>query len=77
MLAEPLVRTGGVLCGDDLEIQLDGVIQAEVERLKNIQYYREYHPGVTLAVGQVFGPVWAEDGVWAVRRTTDGWERYV
>ena len=75
-LAQPLVRVGGVMCGDDLEIQLDGVVRAEAERLKYIQYYREYHPGVTLAVGQVFGPVWAEDAVWAVRRTAEGWERY-
>lgn len=69
----PLVPVGGILCGDDLERQLHECDKAEVEANKDRNWVG-YHPGVTLAVGQVFDRVWAKEGFWAMCKTETGWE---
>jgi len=79
--AKRLVRSGGVLCGDDLELQL-----AEIERTPHeaslasgLDYVqaangRSYHPGVTEAVALELGKVSAWNGFWAVRKGARGWD---
>lgn len=74
-LAERLVRTGGILCGDDLELQLDECA-AEIARanprtdfIADPRSGAMFHPGVTTAVHDFFGGrVWSENGVWAMRK---------
>lgn len=75
-VAQLLVCTGGVLCGDDLERQLHECNLEEVRSWKNLDWMG-FHPGVTLAVGEVFPKVWVKDGFWAMRKTAVGWESFV
>jgi hypothetical protein len=75
-----LVAPDGVLCGDDLDLQRGEIDPAEAWAKKDEDYIRNaktgrlYHPGVTLAVGQIFDRVAVWDGFWAVRRTPSGWQ---
>jgi predicted O-methyltransferase YrrM len=78
-LAAPLVAENGILCGDDLELQLDevdrGFTRAECQRdfVPDPRTGQDYHPGVTLAVGELLGRVSGWEGFWAVRKLR-GWE---
>jgi predicted O-methyltransferase YrrM len=79
-LASPLLKVGGILCGDDLEVQLD---QADLDSCRancEQDYYKDdpragraYHPGVTLAVGEMFGRVAEQVGFWAMTKTDSGY----
>lgn len=76
-----LVKVGGILCGDDLEIQ-DGQCDLSILDLEpNIDsYYDErndtyFHPGVTKAVGEAFGQVSAWSGFWAMEKSGAGWNK--
>lgn len=77
-----LIKDGGVLCGDDLERQSFEIDQAYARTQIESDYIRdprsghEYHPGVTLAVGELFGEVSQVAGCWAVRKRGTGWERF-
>jgi predicted O-methyltransferase YrrM len=78
--ARRLVRRGGVVCGDDLEFQLDEVDAAFARAQPNADWMLDpqsgqgYHPGVTVAVGESFGRVSAYGGYWLVRRVGDGFQ---
>ena len=70
-----LVRPGGIICGDDLELQKKDVdvVQTEEHKERDLLICpvtgREYHPGVTLAVAEMFGDrVVCQEGFWYVRR---------
>jgi predicted O-methyltransferase YrrM len=78
--AKRLLRPGGIVCGDDLEIQLSDLDPVEVETaaLSRQDYVLSsngsyYHPGVTLAVAQEFGNVRSWSGFWAVRSAGGDW----
>ncbi len=79
-LAAAHVKDGGLLCGDDLELQVQEIDQAyartqtESDYIRDPRSGREYHPGVTLAVGECIGPVSSIVGCWAARRRGTGWE---
>lgn len=78
---ERLVRNTGIVCGDDLELQIS---QAEIGHAR-ANGHRDYicdpqtqvwfHPGVSLAVGEYFGEVSSWEGFWAMRRCGGTWER--
>ena len=77
----PLVRQGGILSGDDLELQYKDIDVKYAEDNKNSDMVRdpvnrrEYHPGVTLAVKDFFGSgVSCYGGFWAMRKQGDGWQ---
>lgn len=76
--AARLVVPGGVVCGDDLVLQADETDRAHTLRYREHDYIvdrrtkRGHHPGVALAVEEVFGQAAIRDGFWAVRRTFDG-----
>jgi hypothetical protein len=83
--AARLVRHGGILCGDDLELQWPSVdteycgqrISSDlVVDPKSSQFV---HPGVSKAVWDFFGStVSAWNGFWAMRKTgEDSWEQVV
>jgi hypothetical protein len=81
VLAAPLVREGGILCGDDLELQVGSIdiSHAEKHKSSNMVYDprtgTEYHPGVTLAVKDFFdAQISCYEGFWAMRKRDNGWE---
>ena len=81
--AKRLLRDGGILCGDDLELESTQIDAAELTAaLQNGQDFlfsakagRHYHPGVTAAVGEVIGAVSVWEGFWAIRFCQGRWEQ--
>ena len=76
-----LVADGGILCGDDLELQ---TFEIDLENAKknmardyilDLKNNRWFHPGVTLAVGEFFGEVSVYEGFWAMRKHGISWEK--
>jgi predicted O-methyltransferase YrrM len=73
-----LVRDGGVICGDDLELQWHEVDQAQTRQFSgsdaifDMSHRATYHPGVTRAVGELIGRVSSYFGFWAVRKAGNG-----
>lgn len=82
-LSLALLKNGGILCGDDLELQKGEVEIADLlqdvdagkdyTRSKTCGTY--YHPGVTMAVAEVLGEVSSWEGFWVVRKTSGGWKK--
>lgn len=78
--AKRLIRPGGIICGDDLELQRKDLDSFELEAAAAtgqdfvfaVTAQAHYHPGVTSAVGQEFGEVNVWDGLWAVRFSGEG-----
>jgi predicted O-methyltransferase YrrM len=79
--ARRLITDGGVICGDDLELQSGELPAAEhqaalasaAEWIWSSAAEMSYHPGVTQAVDEAFGPVSVWDGLWAVRAEAGQW----
>ena len=75
-----LLREGGIICGDDLELQVhkvDASIAAKrpkLDKLYDETHNITYHPGVTLAVGEMFGPVTSWHGFWAMQKIGPEWQ---
>jgi predicted O-methyltransferase YrrM len=75
-----LVKEGGILCGDDLNLQLHQCDEAfarahgEVDYARDPKVSRGFHPGVTVAVAEVIGRVCEWGGFWAVRKAGECWE---
>lgn len=77
-----LLKNGGILCGDDLELQYSEADHITITQMKNQDVIvdpltkKRYHPGVSLAVYQFFKEdvsVW--DGFWAMQKIGDHWEK--
>ncbi len=74
-----LVGDGGIICGDDLNVQLHECDQAharanqERDLTTNPLTGRSYHPGVTVAVAEVLGQVSAWAGFWAMQTHGSSW----
>ena len=73
--ALPLLKDGGLLCGDDLEVQLSRVDVDFVKRNLDLDMAVDpasgiaFHPGVTLAVGEFFQKdVPCYEGYWVVQK---------
>ena len=79
--AKRLLRDGGTICGDDLELQAGAVPDGELRQAiagGSDYVYSEaaqahYHPGVTGAVAAEFEAVAVWNGFWAVRRRGGDW----
>lgn len=75
-----LVRDGGIICGDDLNLQLHQVDEAHAKAngdrdfIKDPKTGRNFHPGVTLAVAEIFGRVSMWGGFWAIQKQGKGWK---
>jgi len=81
---QKLIRDGGILCGDDLELKKNEVDIENAEKSKerdaiiDTRTKREFHPGVCLAVADFFGgEVSCYEGFWAMRKKGNSWERVV
>jgi predicted O-methyltransferase YrrM len=78
-----LVKFGGIICGDDLELQSKDISieYAKLNKEKDIIFdekaKKHFHPGITLVVGEIFGEVSTTDGFWAMRRIKTGWEKVI
>jgi len=74
-----LVKDGGIICGDDLNLQLSQVDKentlkhAEYDFIKDPKTNRNYHPGVALAVAEIFGEVSVWGGFWAMQKQANKW----
>jgi len=80
--AARLVRPGGILCGDDLEVQWTSLdkefcgARISCDLVVDPRTKQFVHPGVSKAVWEFFGKQVSEwNGFWAMRKKTDGgWE---
>lgn len=76
-----LVAEGGIICGDDLNLQLEQVDSenakrhAEADFIKDPKSNRNFHPGVTLAVAEIFGDVSMWGGFWAMQKQGKQWKK--
>jgi predicted O-methyltransferase YrrM len=75
-----LVADDGVICGDDLELQIgDAALDARPAAERTADFVEDplsgigYHPGVTAAVAEIFGRVSTWFGFWAIRRVGEEW----
>lgn len=75
-----LLCAGGILCGDDLELQAAQIDFRSITDDLGFEYIvapdtnTYFHPGVTLAVAEYFGEVSVWEGFWAMRKADDGRE---
>jgi predicted O-methyltransferase YrrM len=77
------LRPGGIICGDDLEVQVDEITMADVidstdrgdSWALSPKDGNGYHPGVTRAVAEAFGAVSSWFGFWAVQENGESWVR--
>jgi predicted O-methyltransferase YrrM len=82
LLSMPLVKEGGIICGDDLNLQYGQVdkkfakASKELDFTKDPKTGRNFHPGVTLAVNEIFGEVSMWGGFWAMQRKGKTWKRF-
>lgn len=78
-IAKTLAGQDGIICGDDLELQLSEVDKSFLRDNLDLDFIQDskskgyYHPGVTLAVGEEFEQVSCWGGYWAVQKSSDGW----
>ena len=75
-----LVVEGGIICGDDLNMQLNEVDidyakkNHDKDFIQDPKTEKNYHPGVTLAVDEVFGEINSWGGYWAVQKKDNSWK---
>jgi predicted O-methyltransferase YrrM len=80
--AKRLVADGGILCGDDLEMEADAVDEANAGANKERDFICDprtgqwFHPGVTLAVSESIGGVASWDGFWAAQKNGGSWKTF-
>ncbi len=80
--AKLLVADGGILCGDDLEMEAGAVDEANARVNKERDFICDprtgqwFHPGVTLAVSESIGGVASWDGFWAVQKSGGAWKKF-
>jgi predicted O-methyltransferase YrrM len=79
----PLVMDGGYICGDDLELQMSEIdrnfarTHPDEDMVRDASTGRDFHPGVTLAVGEFFGEVSAYAGFWVMQKVGSAWRKVV
>jgi predicted O-methyltransferase YrrM len=77
----PLVVDGGYICGDDLELQMSEVdrdlasTHGDKDLVDDASTGTDYHPGVTLAVGEFFGEVSVYAGFWVMQKVGGAWRK--
>jgi predicted O-methyltransferase YrrM len=78
-MAKTLVKDGGVICGDDLELSPTEALVALARRNLDRDFVESqtpdswFHPGVLLAVSEEFTSVANRAGFWSVMRRGDRW----
>jgi len=67
VISRTLLKPAGILCGDDLERQMDERDEAKIRESLDVEFDGECHPGVTAAVWDSFGRVQSKNSVWWVQ----------
>ena len=76
-----LIKEGGIICGDDLELQGHQVDTSIIEKIPYVDKYMDqksgivFHPGVTQAVEEIFGTVSSWSGFWAIQKVNGDWRK--
>lgn len=77
-----LVKEGGIICGDDLNLQLFEIDKDNAIKNKHKDFIldpktnKNFHPGVTLAVEEIFGEVSSWGGFWAMQKIKGLWVKF-
>ena len=77
-----LVKEGGIICGDDLNLQLHEIDNDNAIKNKHKDFIedpktkRNFHPGVTVAVAEEFGEVSSWGGFWAMQKIKGNWVKF-
>ena len=76
-----LVENYGVICGDDLNMQMSSIDKDFAIENKNKDFIQDpktkknYHPGVTVAIEEIFGEVSSWGGFWAMQKIDEVWKQ--
>ncbi len=82
LLSQRLLKEGGIICGDDLNLQLSecdnkfAKANKDKDFVKDPKTGRNFHPGVTVAVEEIFGKVSVWGGFWAMQKKGSGWKAF-
>lgn len=82
LLSQRLVKDGGIICGDDLNLQLSqcdkdfALKNKHIDFVKDPKTGRNMHPGVTVAVQEIFGEVSMWGGFWAMQKQGNEWKQF-
>ena len=77
-----LVQNYGIICGDDLNLQISEIDKNHAIKNMNKDFIKDpktnknYHPGVTVAVNEIFGDVSSWGGFWAMQKINNSWEKF-
>jgi len=75
-----VLKEDGILCGDDLELQMSecdqdfAVSQRQVDYVDDPKTGQGFHPGVTAAVYEVLGTVSNYKGFWLTQKTAESFK---
>ena len=76
-----MVENHGIICGDDLNMQMKDIDKDFAINSKNKDFIRDpkternYHPGVTIAINEICGDVSSWGGYWAMQKIDDDWKK--
>lgn len=82
LLSQRLVKDGGIICGDDLNLQMHqcdadfALKNKHIDFVKDPKTGRNMHPGVTVAVQEIFGEVSMWGGFWAMQKQGNAWKTF-
>ena len=74
------IQEDGIICGDDLNLQYDEIDKDNAKKNHDKDFIcdpktkRNFHPGVTLAVNEIFGRVNSWGGFWAIQKKGSNWQ---
>ena len=71
----PLLKVGGIICGDDCEGYVSDYDRFFLEEGKSIDCHESVHCGVVLSVGEYFSDYLINYNTWSVKKTSAGWKR--
>ncbi len=71
----PLLKVGGIICGDDCEGYVSDYDRSFLEEGKSVDCHESVHCGVVLAVGEYFHDYLINYNTWSVKKTADGWKQ--
>ena len=77
-----LVKDGGIICGDDLNLQFHEIDKDFANKNKHKDFIKDpcvnknYHPGVTVAVAEEFGEVSSWGGFWGMQKINNEWIKF-
>ncbi len=77
-----LVQNYGIICGDDLNLQISDVDKNYAIENMNKDFINDpktnknYHPGVTVAVNEIFGEVSSWGGFWAMQKVDNSRKKF-